>query len=155
MLELIHKSFVQADTIVFSVHNQTCRKYPTWHVCIIFKISQERPEAWSWFSACRWTSNFPTSWYCQFCWVWSLIPKVPKIINLLIKLCYGNNLHLGQCSRMDQVNFVEYSLQKIWRDMVCLSRPNPFKFFKGCLLQILLGPSLNTLSHLSVENYDK
>ena len=29
-----------------------------------------------------------------------------------------------------------------------LSRPYPFKFFKGCLLQILLGPFLNTLSHL-------
>ena len=28
----------------------------------------------------------------------------------------------------------------------CLSRPYPFKFFKGCLPQILLGPFLNTLS---------
>ena len=28
--------------------------------------------------------------------------------------------------------------------MVCLSRPYPFKFFKGCLPQILLGPFLNT-----------
>ena len=25
---------------------------------------------------------------------------------------------------------------------------NPIKFFKGCLPQILLGPSLNTLSHI-------
>ena len=31
--------------------------------------------------------------------------------------------------------------------MVCLSRPYSFKFFKGCLPQILLGPFLNTLSH--------
>ena len=31
--------------------------------------------------------------------------------------------------------------------MVCL-RPYPFKFFKGCLPQISLGPLLNTLSHL-------
>ena len=31
--------------------------------------------------------------------------------------------------------------------MVCLSRPYPFKSFKGCLPQILLGPLLNTLSH--------
>ena len=29
-----------------------------------------------------------------------------------------------------------------------LGRPYPFKFFKDCLLQILLGPFLNTLSHL-------
>ena len=39
-------------------------------------------------------------------------------------------------SRVGQVKFVEDSL----------SRPYPFKFFKGCLLQILLGPFLNTLS---------
>ena len=30
--------------------------------------------------------------------------------------------------------------------MVCLSRPYPFKLFKGCLPQILLGPFLNALS---------
>ena len=29
-----------------------------------------------------------------------------------------------------------------------LSRPYPFKYFKGCLPHILLGPFLNTLSHL-------
>ena len=32
--------------------------------------------------------------------------------------------------------------------MVGLSRPYPFKLFKGCLPQILLGPSLHTLSYL-------
>ena len=32
--------------------------------------------------------------------------------------------------------------------MDCLSRPYHFKFFKGCLPQILLGPFLNTLTHL-------
>ena len=30
----------------------------------------------------------------------------------------------------------------------CLSRPYYFKLFKGCLLQILLGPVLSTLPHL-------
>ena len=34
--------------------------------------------------------------------------------------------------------------------MVCLSSPYPFKFFKGCLPQILLGLFLNTLSHLKL-----
>ena len=38
-------------------------------------------------------------------------------------------------SREDQVKFV-----------VCLSRPYLFKFFKGCLRQILPVPLLNTLS---------
>ena len=32
--------------------------------------------------------------------------------------------------------------------MVCLSRPYPFKFFEGCLPQILLGSVLNILSHV-------
>ena len=32
----------------------------------------------------------------------------------------------------------------------CVSRPYSFKFFKGCLPKILLGPFLNTLSHLIV-----
>ena len=32
--------------------------------------------------------------------------------------------------------------------MVCLSRQYPFNFFKGYFPHILLGPLLNTLSHL-------
>ena len=36
--------------------------------------------------------------------------------------------------------------------MVCLSRPYPFKIFKGCLPQILLGPFLNALSHMFFKN---
>ena len=40
-------------------------------------------------------------------------------------------------SRMDQVKFMED-----------LGRPYYFKFFKGCLPQILLGPFLNTLTHM-------
>ena len=39
-------------------------------------------------------------------------------------------------------------LLKIWRNMVCLSRPYPFKLFKGCFPQILLGPLFHTLSHV-------
>ena len=35
--------------------------------------------------------------------------------------------------------------------MVCLSRPYHFKFFKGCLPQISLGPFLNTLSQISLS----
>ena len=37
----------------------------------------------------------------------------------------------------------------------CLSRPRSFKFFKGCLPQILLSPFLNTLSQLySQKSFD-
>ena len=45
--------------------------------------------------------------------------------------------------KMDQVKFLEDSLWKICRR----GRPYPFKFFKGCLPQILLGLFFNTLSH--------
>ena len=44
-------------------------------------------------------------------------------------------------SRMEQLKFVED-----W-----LSRPYHFKFFKGCLPQILLGPFLNSWTHLIVS----
>ena len=36
----------------------------------------------------------------------------------------------------------------IWGDIVCLSRPYHFKFFKGRLPQMLLGPFLNILSKM-------
>ena len=32
--------------------------------------------------------------------------------------------------------------------LICLCRPYPFRFFKGCLPQMLLGPFLNTLSQM-------
>ena len=37
--------------------------------------------------------------------------------------------------------------------MVCLIRLYSFKFFKGCLPQILLGPFSNTLFHFSIVIY--
>ena len=51
-------------------------------------------------------------------------------------------------SRMDQVTFVEDFLSKFWINMICFSRLYHFKFFKDCLPQILLSPSLNTLTKL-------
>ena len=47
---------------------------------------------------------------------------------------------------------MEDSLQKVLRDTVCLSRPYPFKFFKGYVPQNLLGPFLNTLTHMPEIN---
>ena len=34
--------------------------------------------------------------------------------------------------------------------MVCLGIQYPFKFFKSCLPQILVGPLLNTLPHIVI-----
>ena len=45
--------------------------------------------------------------------------------------------------RMDQVKFVEDCLYKIWS--------GHFKFFKGCLTQILIGPLFNTLTQMIVS----
>ena len=72
--------------------------------------------------------------YCQLSWKLGLFVS-----------WYGT-----EYSRMDQVKFVEDSLSKIWRDMVCLSRPYPLSFPEGCLPQILLGSFLNTWTHMTV-----
>lgn len=39
--------------------------------------------------------------------------------------------------------------------MVCLNRPYHLKCFKGCLPQIFLGPSMNTLSQMKQETENK
>ena len=54
--------------------------------------------------------------------------------------------------RMNQTKFVEDSFLKIWSDMICLGKPHYFKFFKGCLPHISLGPFFNALIQLCLEN---
>ena len=52
---------------------------------------------------------------------------------------------------MDLINFVEDSLWKIWSDIVCLSDMVDHitsNFLKAVFSQILLGPFLDTLTHL-------
>ena len=80
---------------------------------------------------------------CYFVWVHSF--QIANFVDV-----YGSRY-----SKIDQVKFVEDSLQKNWSDMVCLGRsslgrPYHFKFFKGCLPQILFGPSLNTFSQIFI-----
>ena len=48
------------------------------------------------------------------------------------------------CGRQPLKTLKRYGLL----DMVCLRRPYPFKLFKGCPPQILLGPLLNTSSQI-------
>ena len=43
---------------------------------------------------------------------------------------------------------MEDSLEKFVEVCSALGRPYTFKFFKGCLPQILFGPFLNALSHI-------
>ena len=60
------------------------------------------------------------------------------------------NKVVSRYSRMDQVKFVEDSLFEEGI-MVSLNRPYHFKFFKGCLPQVLLGPFLNSLTHIVIK----
>ena len=53
-------------------------------------------------------------------------------------------------SRMDQSTFMEDSIKKIRSDMVSLIIPYHFKFFKGCLPQILLPWRLTVEWRLNV-----
>ena len=58
-------------------------------------------------------------------------------------------------SRMNQVKFVEYSLEIILSDMICFNRRDQLKFFRGCIPQILLGLFLNTLFEIIVDRMMK
>ena len=44
--------------------------------------------------------------------------------------------------------WAKYSRMNKVDPYLCLSRPHPFKFFKDCLPQILLGPFLNTWTQI-------
>ena len=74
----------------------------------------------------------------------SLAPIFPENpVYLIIRITPG-----PRYSKMDQVKFVEDNLQTAFNDMVCLSRPCHFKFFKGCRPQILLGSFFEYLEPL-------
>ena len=49
-----------------------------------------------------------------------------------------------EMSQMDQVKFVEDSLKKIRRDLVCLGRPYHFNLFKGVFHKFYLVHSWMT-----------
>ena len=68
------------------------------------------------------------------------------------RLCHLLKSNGTKYSRMDQIcgreplkNVNEHGL------LEADSRPHPFKFFKGCLPHILLGPVLHTLSQIPLE----
>ena len=48
-------------------------------------------------------------------------------------------------------NLLKTFLKKILGSCSALGGPSPFKFCKGCLPQILLGPFLNILSQMSLS----
>ena len=71
-----------------------------------------------------------------------LVQQEAKAKNvLLLKVYY---------SLIKKIATLEFDIQL--SKQTCLSRPYPYKFFKGYLPQILLGPFLNTWTHLSHRN---
>ena len=82
-----------------------------------------------WSSSC---SMLQQAYNCVFqhLLVWQTLP------NFTITLVFAFHPNGTKYSRTENVKFV------------CSSRSYPFKFFKGCLRQILLGPFLNTLSQI-------
>ena len=84
----------------------------------------------------------------------SLLPVLRKIFEKLIFKSLFEYLDKHKLLSEHQSGFrpngsCTNQLLFIFHD-ICLSRPYPFKFFKGCLSQILLGPLFSTLSHLSM-----
>ena len=66
-----------------------------------------------------------------------------------IKLLYVSRLKSSLHLRQSIQEWTKLNLRKAaFIKFEGVSRPYSFKFFKGCLPQILLGPFLNTLSHL-------
>ena len=49
-------------------------------------------------------------------------------------------------------NLWKIAFKKFERVWSVSGRPYPFKFFEACLPQILLGPLLNTLSHIAFRS---
>ena len=79
-----------------------------------------------------------------FCYNKNWIPIFP-ISFQSIRKCLGGCVFERQYLRTDPVKFVED----------CLSKSYPFKFFKACLPQILLGPFLNLGSCQTFCDYDE
>ena len=72
-----------------------------------------------------------------------------KCISLnLNEIFYLELLHMGLVSKCGAIKICGRQPLKIRSDMVCLSRPYHFKFFKGCLSQILVVLFLNTSAHM-------
>ena len=108
-------------------------------------------------SFCKWNTVFTNIILCRtilnhLTWTRAGLPRLADWRSFLrfAPCLFRKTIEIfeSKYSRMDLVKIVEDSLSKNWSNMVCLSRPYHFKFVKGCLPQILLGPFLNTLSHL-------
>ena len=82
--------------------------------------------------------------FLSFFWIFRLI--LLTLLNL--SYCLDTNQIWGKVFKNWPSKICGRQPLKIWSDMVCWGKPYLFKFFKCCLPQTLLGPFLNTLSHI-------
>ena len=66
---------------------------------------------------------------------WIKVEKILAVWNVLCVYLWGKVFKNGPAFK---------KFEGVWS----AGRPHSFKFFKGCLPQILPGPFLNTLSHI-------
>ena len=92
-----------------------------------------------------------------FCWMYSLTKWKWEIQKRESKI---NLKYFSGCEIRDKVfkngprKICGWQPLKIFKEYGLLSRPYSFKAFKGCLPQILLGPFLNTFSHMFLSFVD-
>ena len=79
--------------------------------------------------------------WCFYCKLWRYF--TPFVMFLLLTLSIINFEHVIACWGSSKI---------CGRQLLknCFNRSYHFNFFKGCLPQILLGPFINTLSHLFI-----
>ena len=74
---------------------------------------------------------------------------ISKLLKEIYEMLCAIQYHLGKSiQEWTQLNLWKADFQKFEGVWSALGRPYPFKYFKGCLPLILLGPLLNTSSHL-------
>ena len=78
---------------------------------------------------CSWTFRTAESNFNQGSWLAYASMYYPFCV---FSRSHSSSVSSGaKYSRMDQVKFVKYSLWKIWRNLVYLSKPYHFKFLKA------------------------
>ena len=104
----------------------------------------------------KWSCKVKTAWSLETYAAWIVVLNLKKnlkkslihhLLGMKLMACKYAPSSETKYSKVGKVNFVDDSIQKIW-SKICLSRPYPIKFFKGCLPQNLLSTLLNTLPHL-------
>ena len=91
-----------------------------------------------------------------FLWIAQIFHYIWKAASIIIMILSWTatsiNAHLRKSIwKWTKENLWKTAFKKFEGVSSALGRPYPFKFFKGCLPQILLGPFLNNLTQLCLN----